>query len=298
METVKLGIGEPNDDSVENKPQRRKLPTQYFDIEEGANIFRPLPPFGALAEKGVWAVKTVTHWGYRSSDGRPKNFQCVGRDCPECALRTKVQDELETLKENSPEAEMLSKFLFDHNLDIRHNLNVLSQGNKIGLLRLKTKMWQSFGVERERLKKFGIHPASSEKGVWLNFNKTGKGSSGIFTVSSVNEESFENGSVVSKMKIQPLSPDVVKRMETEAFELDKLVRVLTKEEITLLTSSIVDYQYDPEVVDAVFKVPQRATVSAQVEANDEISPVDAPSTKMQGKSLDDATFEQYLRAGR
>jgi len=254
-----------------------------------------LPPFGELAKDGGWAVKTVTHWGYRSSDGRPKNFLCLGKECPECALRAKIQDELDAAADGSEIIEMCEKFLYDHNLDIRHNLNVLSQDNKIGLLRLKTKMWQSFNIERARLKKFGIHPAHSEQGVWLDFNKVGKGSTGVFTVTAVKEETLENGSVVSKMKIQPLSPDIIKRMETEAFELNKLVRKLSVEEINLLVSSVTDLQYDPDVVDAVFKVPQKA-VSVPSESTDEISPVETP--KMQGKSLDDSQFEQYLKSGR
>ncbi len=289
-----VSIGVPNDEDFD-KPARRKTPTQYFDVKEGSNIFRPLPPFGELAGQGIWAVKTVTHWGYRSSDGRPKNFLCLGKDCPECALRAKIQDELDGAADGSEIIELCEKFLFDHNLDIRHNLNVLSQDNKIGLLRLKTKMWQSFTVKRADLKKFGIHPAHAEKGVWLDFHKTGKGSTGLFQVSPVNEETFENGSVVSKMKIQPLSPDIIKRMETEAFELNKLVRKLSAEEINLLVSSVTDLQYDPDVVDAVFKVPQKA-VSAPTESNDEISPVESP--KMSGKSLDDSQFEQYLKSGR
>jgi hypothetical protein len=292
-----LSIGVPNDDSIDNKPTRRKIPTQYFDVKEGSNIYRPLPPFGELAESGVWAVKTVTHWGYKSSDGRPRNFQCLGKDCPECALRAKVQEELDGAADGSDVAELCEKFLYDHNLDIRHNLNVLSQDNKIGLLRLKTKMWQSFGVERQRLKKFGIHPASAEKGVWLNFNKVGKGSSGIFTVSAVNEETFENGSVTSRMKIQPLSSDVIKRMETEAFELNKLVRRLSVEEVNMLVSSVTDLQFDPEIVDSVFNVPVKNQMQFPPDSNEEISPLETP-VKMQGKSLDDSTFEQYLKAGR
>ena len=92
-----LKIGVPNDEEVD-RPQRRKMPTQYFDVEEGSNIFRVLPPFGELAEAGTWCVKTVSHWGYKSSEGRPKNFLCLGRDCPECALQSKVKSDLEQAK--------------------------------------------------------------------------------------------------------------------------------------------------------------------------------------------------------
>ena len=198
---------------------------------------------------------------------------------------------------------MCEDFLYAHNLAIQHNLNVLDQKNKIGLLRLKKKINDDFARERKNLKKFGIHPAHAETGVWLDFYKQGKGAGAVWRCSAVQEQTLENGQVVSKMKTQALSEDVLKRMETEAFELNKLVRVLTMEQVTLLVRSVVDLEADPEVVDAVFGIPTRTMASASNGdlGSSETSPVDAPkatvtsSVPKNNKAISDSAFENFLR---
>lgn len=242
-------------------PAKKKV-SNYFNIAEGDNIYRLLPPFGDLADSGTWWVKTVVHWGYRNSEGKARTFRCLGKGCPECAFIKATQERMQALEKALPAkpsqeelapVKFLAAVLKDHNLQITYDVNALNQQNQIGLLRIKTKMWQTFGAKyEESWKPKNIHPASVERGVWINFRKKGTGTTAILNVTDVKKSVEIEGEMAEVTAIHVLNQDVLNRLENEAFDLNKVAFTLEAEKVQKLVNSMIDSVADPGVVDSVF----------------------------------------------
>jgi hypothetical protein len=242
--------------------QKPKKVSNYFNIKEGDNVYRLLPPVGDLAESGTWWVKSVVHWGYRNSQEKSRTFKCLGKGCPECAFIKNTQEALTAAEKALPpkptendkaKVKFLTGVLKEHNLQITYCVNALSQENKIGLLSLKTTMWKTFGsIFENKWKPKKIHPASVDRGVWVNFSKQGSGPTAILGVTDVKKTVMVDGEAAEVTDIHVLNQDTLNRMELEAFDLNKVSFTLTTEQVQRLVDSMVDYACDPGIVDEVF----------------------------------------------
>lgn len=240
-------------------PKKKRL---FFTIIEGDNTYLPLPPFGRLATKGQWIAKNATHWGL-SVNGVPRPFVCPGYGCAKCAFDKSVKDAYsklvdpqskKLLNESDKELHDLFKGYLDvHQLQITYDMNVLSQENKIGLLKIRSKMFQSLMVEEEKIKKYGVKFASTQNGTWINFHKKGKGSSALFNATAVREDKMVDGESVQVLRKTTITPDVLNRMQEEAFDLDRISTILTHEQVKQIVSGFQDYEVDQDIVDQVFK---------------------------------------------
>ncbi|MDE2425755.1 MAG: hypothetical protein KGO96_07595 [Elusimicrobia bacterium] len=286
-----FNIGTPTDD-LESK---KRIKRNFFNIKEGSNVYRILPPFKDLAQDGIWFQKQVIHWGYEGAGGMPRNFACLGSSCPECVFVEKTKKELETVTSEKASV-MLKSFLDEHHLEIVHVMNAMDRDEKIGLLKMKTRLWQDFGRERTELKAFGIHPADAERGVWMNFEKTGQGTTALWKATAVRDSVLDKGEVVSRLKVSPLSKETLTRMQTEAFELNKVVRKLDFEQVQGLVVSLVDYQSDPEVVDAVFSSGRENPIPSASSGSIPVSN-HATNEGRTSASMSDEDFKRIFKRG-
>ncbi len=286
--------------------------------EEGSHIYRILPPCGMLAKIGRWSFYEALHWGYTLSNGKKRPFRCIQRknrktgmvevECPQCTLIAEKQatfdarkKELEAKGKNPNEVKELMKpldmWLRNFNLEKVHFLNVMRQDNQIGRLKVKIKQKQALDlVLKALMEKKGINPVSIKEGVWIDFQRVGMGRHDTtYPVEIVKEEvDIGNGVKAETIKKAPLSTEVLKRMEKEAFELATYYKDLTYDQIKMLVSS----GGDPEITDSLFGAPvvtPMATTAPDVEEyEDDVEAAEEMVTQAPTETQEDAAEAALL----
>lgn len=267
--------------------QKDKPKKVYFKIQAGSNQYRLLPPFGDLADAGTWYVKHAIHFGYMGSpnaegEAKQRAFKCVEevawnnrkptvtQVCPECELIAKVKLEVDVrtaaLKNKGVSEAKIAEdeeivnnlaFLESHNREVKFYLNAMNSEGEIGLLKLPSSCVKGVkgngGLEnaiKTLQDDYGIsNPLAAEDGVWFDFKKKGAGRFGTtYETVFMTEKVITNGKSSVSPKQSALSDAVLERMQTEAFELNKVVTEITLEDV----QTLVDTQGDPEQVDAIF----------------------------------------------
>lgn len=267
----------------------------YFRVkkEGGDNFFRILPPFGSLAEKGVWMVYGQTHW-LRNSKNQARVVACIeDKDmktkmvkvrCPICDEVARRKEEGEAMLAQSgltgealeAKKKMLNDWEFNHSRQSRYYMNALNREGQIGRLEIKTKHKQSLLPLIKKLNEDGLDPVGMS-GVELNFSTSGKGREKVFTVEAAVEKI---SAVEQRIKVSPLTEELIKRMETEAFDMKDMFKVLTAAEL----KRVVDSDFNGEVVDALTSNAKQdpAEAAAEAAAAAEDDPSDVPAYKPNG----------------
>ncbi len=267
---------------------------------EGSHVYRILPPFGLLANAGRWSQYEAVHWGFSLSNGKKRAFRCIQRknsrtkmveiECPMCkkiAEQTKLRDDrkfkLEADGKSPSEVaavlQPLNDWLSTFNLQKGHYLNVMRQDGQIGKLFIKIRLKQALDAKLPIfMNKYKLDPIAAEDGMWLDFTRTGMGRNDTtYDVTPLEEPVEINGRTLIDIKAAPLSPDVIKRMSKEAFELSTQFRDLTYDEVQMMVAS----NGDPTIVDTVFGAPTIApatkTAAAPVYEEDSYEDEEAPT---------------------
>jgi hypothetical protein len=246
-----------------------------FKIKDGSNIYRVLPPCGSLAEHGKWAVYEAIHWGYKGGNNRIRTFRCplqkgkdkmVVKPCPECDKIAEQKATYDRLFKELTEAKGLSKdqakeklkYLGDwtqaHNRDAKWYMNVIDAQGQIGRLAIPHKMYEALKLAIGEVIKKGIDPIAIDQGVFFDFQRSGTFNQTTHAVRVVTETFTPAGATETyeRVKKAPLSPDQLKRMESEAYDLGDMFRTLTTDQVALLVQS----GGEAEVVDSVFSAPE------------------------------------------
>lgn len=251
-------------------PQYGSAKKKTWRLKDGSNVYRILPPFGSFAADGRWAVYESIHWGYKGNKGI-RTFNCnqvkdfrtkiVKVACDECNLigqrkaeyEAQLKDLVEVKKTMTKDQakeflKPVSSWLYDHNLDKKWYVNAINTQGEIGRLAIPHKMYQDLQVTIQNLIKKGLDPIAANKGVWLDFVRTGTSNATVHKCNPVMETVDMQGQQFEKVKVAPLTEDVLKRMATEAWDLKGMFRTLKVEEVARLVAG----GGDPEVVDSVF----------------------------------------------
>lgn len=240
-------------------------------LKDGSNIYRILPPFASFAKEGRWAIFESIHWGYKGGKGI-RTFNCILQKdfkskmvkvpCAECdlidsrkkdyenQLKQLVEVEKKMTKEQAKEfLKPLSTWLYEHNLDKKWYVNAMNRNGEIGRLAIPHKMYQALNAEIGELMKKKIDPLAVNQGVEFDFFRSGQSNQTIHKCKAVTESIDVPGvGSVEKIKLCPLTEEIVKRMATEAWDLKGMFRTIKGDEITRLVAS----GGDPEVVDSIF----------------------------------------------
>ena len=274
-----MSFGKPSYDARGNDKKNFK---KNFNIKDGDNIYRILPPFGSLASKGIWSVYYRLHWGYSimNEDGRlsMRPFQCPRRTnknaktgeievtvpCAACdeyerqkEIREQRLKELEAQNlskgEISAILEPLNKWLKRFNRSGAHYINVMNTDGEFGRLAISHKMMLALRAEIDTIRKnWSIDPLDIESGCWINFRRIPGNTLSDYThkVEPVIELTSVPGvpHPVPMIKLAPLTPQQIQEAMEKAWDLkEEAHRTLSPQQIQRL----VDAGGDPEVYAAI-----------------------------------------------
>ncbi len=259
MEDIGIAIGTAN--YTGSKRRTFKLERQK------ANVYRPLPPLGAAAEKGVWMLGLGVHWGDKASDGKMRPYTCiqrmekqadgskkVTRRCPRCEKTKTVFDKREAraaeLKAKGATEDQIAErlktvdaYLRQYNRSFRFYMNAVNEKFEIGRLDVSGTHADQLREQISSLLKLGVDATAPQQGAFLNFYYEGlKG----HTVTPVMEQGLNPGEM--KLKMAPLTMQTLKSLKNEYWDLFDLFPVITEAEIQRL----VDSEGDGSVVDSIF----------------------------------------------
>lgn len=222
---------------------------KYFKLKDGDSTFRILPPIGDLAEDGRWSVFYSVHYGYQNSkkQGRAflssliKNRKTGMIESPDAALeRIQVlKAQLETAKKAKDTATVQKLLEYvggpksRYNLDSNHYMNVMDEQGNIGVLKIRHRAKLALDATIKKLRDKNVDPLSLDNGRFFVFNRTGSGPETVYQVSvKSNTINVDGVGEVNKEVVHKLNDSDLKRLSTEAAELDKLFKKLTSEQVT------------------------------------------------------------------
>jgi hypothetical protein len=269
---------------------------EIFKLDDGKPFTcRLLPAMKSLREKNVWSVFLREHFGYSIPD--PKNlktglslrpFLCVEvynrhtemveESCPECreieqhkqlkedremaeTSKLKAQGVLDDKKIKAaiePMVAPLAKWLKDHNLSKKHNINVMSADGKFGLLAIGHKAKKALDLKiKECRDKIGINPFDFDDGVFFTFTRNGNGFDAVTDVSITYEPGATKGT--QQIKMAPMSEEQITKALEVLPDLATLGRKVTKAQVQLLVES----GGDPETVETILAMTQKKEQSPE-----------------------------------
>lgn len=237
-----MQIGEPR---YENERKSKN----YFNLQKGDNVFRILPPLGNMAQTGHWTKYWSIHWGYKDTKGKNRPFQSpeiknhntrmtevadpaklkidletARRDQLAKDLKTAVDSRnVELAKKLTEELNEVKELLKQYRLEKRYFLNAMTLDGKIGLLKIPHKAKVALDEEIKKLRAKGVNPLGVNDGRLFVFSNVGVGTDTTYSV-RVYEETINVDGIgqVKKEMSHSLSNDVLARLPSEAFELDRL----------------------------------------------------------------------------
>lgn len=227
-----------------------KSKKKFFKLKDGDSTFRILPPLGDLADDGKWSVYYKVHYGYKNKEGKARPFQSslvINRntkmvEVPDAANERleKLKAELKIIKETKPlnkaKLEAIVKLVggpkSNYNLDNNHYLNVLDEQGNIGVLKLRHKAKNALDMVINSLREKGVDPLSVNNGRFFVFSRSGSALDTTFSV-SVKKRTIQVDGVgeVEQDIVHKLDETIIKRLGSEAAELDKLFKAATPEQI-------------------------------------------------------------------
>ena len=255
---------------------------EIFKIKDGDNIFRPLPPMGKLAAKGIMSKYFRVVWGYKDSQGklrpfispRVQNFKTRMIEV-DCAAFNRVMALKDELTNKTKEAKALAKAgqqiplelkksleeLNDlvgkkgrFNIDSKHHMNAISQDGTIGLLKLAGYGFKAMKALFKTLEGSGVDPSAVNGGRFLNFNRQGTGLDTQYTVSEIVQTIMtEEHGEVKKAIPHDLNDAIIGRLSAEAFELDDIYPTPSEAEVKrIVEASLISDEEMGKVVDEIF----------------------------------------------
>lgn len=278
---------------------------KFFNVKEGDNVFRILPPMGKLADEGKWSLYYRVEWGYKNSEGRTKLFQdprVVNRKTGMVEVESAAHLRRELLKKKQAETaaafkagkaskedlNKISELVKRFNLESKHHMNAVDLEGNIGLLKIGHKTKLALDAEMDKLRKEGIEPTSVEKGVYFVITRSGKGRDTAYSVSQYREKRQVmidgQSTVIEQPKYHAMDDSFISRLDAEAFELSDLYPAPTAEEVEKIVKG------GPEVLDSVLaRYAKKAPVakSQPVAQTTEAAAVESNLEELGLEGLDD-----------
>jgi hypothetical protein len=230
------------------KPKYEQNNKNYFAFKKDQNTFilRVLPPMGELADAGKWSVYHRVEFGYKTSDGKLKPFLSprvvnfkgmVEVESESHKRREGLKAQAEQAKQSGDSAteERCKTLLRQYNQDAKHYMNVVDLQGNVGLFKIGHRGYQALKAEIDRLRSEGVDPIGVENGRYFVFSRSGKGRDTIYTVTEYKQKQQMTGPdgqtiVVDAPFPHSLNDAILNKLETDAFELNKVYPSVTAEE--------------------------------------------------------------------
>lgn len=229
------------------KPKYEQSNKNYFAFKKDQNTFilRVLPPMGELADAGKWSVYHRVEFGYKTSDGKLKPFLSprvvnfngmVEVESEAHKRREALKAQAEQAKQSGDTAteQRCKELLRTYNQDAKHYMNVVDLNGNVGLFKIGHRGYQALKAEIDRLRSEGVDPIGIENGRYFVFNRSGKGRDTVYTVNEYKQKQEIDGPN-GKMTVDApfphsLNDAILSKLETDAFELNKVYPSVTAEE--------------------------------------------------------------------
>ncbi len=278
--------------------------TEYFNLEDGDNVFRFAPPVKSLRTEGKWSTFGAMHYGYtipsQKNPDKPfsKPFVCIQKknwdtkmiieECPECSLiavrqaaydRTLAAKKAEFLAKGAGEKQAeeqakqamkgIARWFREHNVDRKHYVLAKKESGVWGVLKFGSKTLDAIKAAfAAYTKKTGKDALDHREGVWVTINRSGKDLATVYTAAVTMVEDANTGAF--RFKTGALTQADIQAI-TSLPDLSTILdrSRLTYEQIATLAKS----DNNPEVTTKIFARAETTPVSAPPVYEDD----DAPS---------------------
>ena len=221
---------------------------KFHKLMEGNNVFRILPPLGALAQKGIWSRYYRVEWGYKDTNNKIRTFldcRVVNRQTNMVEVESAAHLRREQLKaaqlkfkEAGDEANVkaTSDLLKQFNLEAKHHMNAVNLQGEIGLLKIGHNAKKLLDEQIKNIvESEGIDPLGVDTGIYFNIQKIGKGRDTTYQVSvftqNVEAEIGGQKTIVQQKVMHKMDQAFINRLENEAFNLEGMYPAPTALEI-------------------------------------------------------------------
>lgn len=249
----------------------------YWKLKDGSATFGIVPPIGDLADKGIWSIYYNIHYGYKNSKGNMRVFQSPlvknrktkMTEVPDKALERieKLKAELEKAKaaNNGELVERLMKLVGSqkaiYNMDSHHYLNAIDTQGNIGILKIRHAAKKALDLCIKQLRDNSVDPLDIENGRYFVFSRSGTGRETVYQVGVLeNKINVPGVGEVKQEVVLKLTPEIIKRLDKEAAELDKLFPRPTADEVARMVTE------GPKAVDEILDTPETTAVALDANA--------------------------------
>lgn len=237
------GFGEP-------VYERRSRKTS-FKLEDGSNVFRILPPYGSLQEKGKFIQYYSVVWGYKDSQGKKYPFsdyrvvnyktRMVEVESPAYLKSKELSERYANALDRAKKGDkaitsaILQKLKEDseqYNIDNKYYLNVMDLNGEVGLLKIGSRAKKQLDGLIKELHASDKNPVSLKNGVFFNFHRSGLGRDTQYTVTIHKEkkETKEYG-IIEQTAISSIPDEDIPRILNSVYDLGTMYKVPTTEQL-------------------------------------------------------------------
>ena len=245
-----------------------KSSRKWFNIEQGDNAYRILPPMYSLAEKGQTYAYWRTHLGFKGSNGKNRVVVCTEKSdyrtkeikefCPVCGMLSAAESELKFLQNSSQITEKQAKEFSMIRIDpfkvqSRYVVWAINSDGEIGVLPIKSKAWAAFKTVAQELAEKKQMDITGMNGIYVNFKREGMGFNTTYTCSPVLVDDPATG--MMGYKKHTLTENVIQQIKAETSDLTKLYTPIATTDMEVLVAA--NPADRPALVDRIFSKGSR-----------------------------------------
>lgn len=217
------------------------------------NVYRIIPPIHSLADSGKYYHFVKYHRGFKNSNGTTCQFACTERDdfktkiivqrCPVCDMVTELKAKRDAASDAGASKEDLDRFnkenIWPFEVKKTYFLNAIDQSGKVGILQLPSKLFRSLEslIQQELAKGRDILGMT---GAYVNLIKQSryKGDNQAAYFASLYKETVTvNGEQFERSKSHELTPEILKQLESDAYDLPTTIRSIPMEQVAALVAA-------------------------------------------------------------
>lgn len=230
--------------NYEKTQYKKKL---HIKVKDKPVIARIVGPLGDNVEKGAWFKFHSAVFGYKNKDGKARPFESPLQKKDKgktivtpCAATERVNDLKAKLEQAKTEGNtalvnrlnaLVGPNKAIYNVDNNNHMNVILLDGSIGELAIRYKHKLKLDEEIGKLRAKNIDPLSDDNGRFFIFSKVPNGRDTLFDVEPYYEEiDMPNVGKVKREVVHKITPEIEKRFDTEAWDLDKIYIKVTAEE--------------------------------------------------------------------
>jgi hypothetical protein len=266
MSNIKINL-----DSLNPKSFKK---TVRHKVQEGDNIYRFLPPFGAEANGYPYRKWNVV-WGLIDpNSGRMRPFASSSTyegQCPVYDYLDLLKQKVDTI-ESEETVKKMNEFISQLRPKSVYAYNATDKSGQIGVLELKSTAHKKvISLMNSYINDYSQDPTSlnsdaSDSGVWFNITRSGKGFDTTYDAKK-NQAMIKDANGVPSYQDDrsSLAENIVQNFDTVAYDLNNLYQKLSYDELKdILVANLVHAAQElPELLVTGFGLEDGQAVAAQ-----------------------------------